>query len=244
MAPLLKFLGWLLIVAAAGVVAYPLFHSSATFDPLINALPAAVLIALGAQLLTQAKNFGDAKEKRSLFYLDSCVKAYEEARLLLQDGNNERVRWIAAARALVHAKELSDNVTDDAHRRVLELHKLKYRGFFSASIADKPAAFFYGAKDTTLPIDQAAAQSTAPEDHGGRITTSTLNSLSDKSLRAIWEAAQWPLDYKDPLDRGFSTEEQAKLAILFPGLHEFLEHKASWHSASGELFPRNQDNAP
>jgi hypothetical protein len=51
------------------------------------------------------------------------------------------------------------------------------------------------------------------------------------------------LDYKDPLDRGFSEEEHAKLTVLFPGLHEFLEHKKRCHSASGQLFPKGSDNA-
>lgn len=243
MAKLLKFLGWSLVFLAVAVVAYPLFLPLVKFDPLINALPAGVLVALGTQLLTQGKNFSDVREKRSLFFLESCVKAYEEARNLLQDGNNERVKWIAAGRALVHAKELAANVSEDAHRRVLELHKLKYRGFFHGVLADKPAAFFFGAKDTSVPTDKAAELSTAGEDRGGRPVTSTVNELSDKSLRAVWEAAQWPVDYQDPLDRGFSDEEQAKLIVLFPGLHELLEHKKNWHSASGKLFPREPSNA-
>ncbi|MEO5811889.1 MAG: hypothetical protein ABIU96_07115 [Rhodanobacter sp.] len=236
----LKKLGWVLIAAAAVVVAYPFFKASMDFDPLINALPAGVLVALGAQLLAQANNFSDAKEKRSLFYLDSCVKAYEGARVLLEDGNNERVEWIAAGRALVHAKELAESVTEDSHRRVLELHKLKYRGFFSSVISDKPAAFFYGAKDTAISIDDAAKNSTVAEHRGDRITTSTLNSLSDKSLHAVWEAAQWPTGYLDPLDRRFSKVEQAKLIVLFPGLHEFLEHKEQWGSVSGKLSPKKK----
>lgn len=240
MARLLKFLGWCLIFVAAVVVAYPLFIPLVKFDPLINALPAGVLLALGAQLLTQGKNFSDANEKRSLFYLESFVKAYEEARNLLQDGNNDRVKWIAAGRALVHAKELATNVTEEAHLRVLELHKLKYRGFFHGILADNPAAFFFGAKDISISTDQAAALSTAGEEHAGRTITSTVKELSEKSLRAVWEAAQWPVDYQDPLARGFSEEEQAKLLVLFPGLHDFLEHKKSWHSASGKLFRESQ----
>jgi hypothetical protein len=242
MAKLLKALGWCLILLAAVVVVYPLFLPLIKFDPLINVLPAGVLVALGAQLLTQGKNFSDINEKRSLFFLESCAKAYEEARNLLQDGNNDRVKWIAAGRALVHAKELAAKVTEDAHRRVLELHKLKYRGFFHEALADRPASFFFGAKDTSIPTDEAAALTTAREERGGRPVTSTIKELSEKSLGAVWEASQWPVDYQDPLDRGFSDEEQAKLIVLFPGLHEFLEHKKGRHSASGKLFPREPSN--
>src|SRR3989338_4955553 len=113
MAKLLLTLGWLFIASAICVVAYPFLSSVVTFDPLINGLPAGILVALGAQVLSQGKNMRDASEKRSLFYLESCVKAYEEASKILQDGNNERVKWIGAGRALGHAKELATRVTED-----------------------------------------------------------------------------------------------------------------------------------
>lgn len=237
MATLLTGLGWLLISMAPATVAYALLLPSVSFG-FASTFPAAgVLVALGAQLLTQGKNLRDKNEKRSLFFLESCVKAYEEARNLLQDGNNERAKWIAAGRALAHAKELATNVTEDSHFRVLELQKLTYRRFFHGALADKKAAFFFGVKDPSIPTDQAAALSTAPEERAEGIVTSTVNELSDKALRAVWEAAAWPEDYKDPLDRGFSSEDEGKLLVLFPGLHEFLEHKKQWHSASGKLFP-------
>lgn len=243
MTKLLLALGWLFIASAICVVAYPFLSSVVTFDPLINGFPAGILVALGAQLLSQGKNMRDASEKRSLFYLESCVKAYEGASKILQDGNNERVKWIGAGRALGHAKELALRVTEDIHLRVLELHKLKYRGIFHGAIAEKTAAFFYGAHDASIATDEAAKLSTAREERGGRTVTSTLKELSDKSLRAVWEAAQWPSDYQDPLDRGFTKEEQGKLIVLFPGLHEFLEHKERFHSASGKLFARDADSA-
>lgn len=233
-------LGWLLVLAACVVLACPFVDSTKQFDVVVNGLPAGVLVALGAQLLTQAKNFSDKQENRSLFYLDSCVKAFEEAKLLLQDGNNDRAKWIAAGRALVHARELASNVSRDSHLRVLELHKLKYRRIFNGAISEKPASFFYGVPDASLPINEAAALSTASETRDGRTTASTLKSLPDKALRAVWDASQWPSDYRDPLDRGFSEEEQGKLFVLFPGLHEYLEHKTQWRSMSGELFPTTQ----
>lgn len=221
---------------APAIVAHALLFPSVSFR-LVNTVPVAgVLVAFGAQLLTQGKNHRDSNEKRSLFFLQSCVKAYEEARNMLQDGNNERVKWIAAGRALAHAGELSVNVTEDSHLRVLELQKLTYRRFFHGVLAEKPAAFFFGVKDHSIPTDQAAARSTAPEERGGRTVTSTVKELSDKALRAVWEAAAWPIDYKDPLERGFSSEDEGKLIVQYPGLHEFLEHKKQWHSASGKLF--------
>lgn len=235
-------LGWLFVASAAVVVFYPLFLPLVTFDPLVNALPAGVLVALGAQLLAQGTKIGEANEKRSLFYLDSCVEAYQQARNLLIDGNNDRATWIGAGRALTHAKELATNITEDAHLRVLELHRLTYRNFFAELLAEAPAAFFYGAEDPSVCVDQAAKSSTAGEERGGRHITSTVRALSETSLRAVWEAAQWPSDYTDPLDRNFSPDERGKLTCLYPGLYEYLEHQQRWISASGKLFQRHDSN--
>lgn len=227
---------------AGAVIAYTLFSASTMLEALKSALPVGILVALAAQLFSQAKNAKEAQEKRSLFFLDSCVKAFEEARILLADGNNERVVWIAAGRALGHAYELAKEVTEDAHRRVLELHRLKYRGFFGALLSEKSPSFFYGV-DPSLPIDEAAKNSSAGETRNGRILVSGVRDISDKALRAVWVAAQWPEDYKDPLQSGFSPEEIAKLIVLYPALHEFLEHKSQWHSVAGKLHARQSQNA-
>jgi hypothetical protein len=238
----LNWFGWILIAVAAGMIVISFWVPSSLFDPLKSALPAGILIALAGHLFTQARGARDSIEKRSQFYLESCVMAYEEARNLLLDGNNDRATWIAAGRALMHAKALSSRVTVDAHLRVLELHKLKYRRFFHEALSDKPASFFYGCRDGSISTDEAAALSTAREEHRGRDVTSSVRELSEKSLYAVWEAAQWPQEYQDPLEKGFSKEEQSRLLVLWPGLHEYLEHKERWHSASGKLFPRNADD--
>ena len=175
-------------------------------------------------------------DKRSQFHMEGSLKGYEEARKLLQDGNNDRATWIQAARALKHAQALSAHVTVDQHLRLLELYKLDYRGFFYRALS-KPAAFFYGG-DGSLPIKEAAEFSTAGEERQGRSVVSTLKELSEKSIYAVWEAAQWPESYADPLDKEFPGPETGNVLVLFPGLQEFIEHKAQYDSAAGKLFKR------
>lgn len=199
---------------------------------------------MGGLLLTKSRETADAEEKRSFFYLESCIRAYEEARNLLTDGNNDRATWIAAARALKHAQKLSTEVRADPHRRVLELHQLKYRGFFAGILMAGSAAFFYGAHDDSAPIDEAAAAASAPEERGGLIVTSTVKELCEASLQAVWEAAQWPNDYQDPLDGGgFSKKDEGPLMLFAPGLHRYLEHRRRHNSASGKLWPRDKDES-
>ena len=137
MAQILICLGWLLIAGGAVVLLVSPWIPPSVFEPFKNAVPAGVLIALAGHLFTQARAAKDSAEKKSQFYLDSCVKAYEEARNLLLDGNNDRATWIAAGRALMHAKELSIRIMVDSHLRVLELHKLKYRAFFHDALESK-----------------------------------------------------------------------------------------------------------
>lgn len=237
----LKVSGWLLIIGAAFILLYSIFAAEFEgHEEIVTTLTGTgIMLALGAQLLTQAKNINDRKEKRSQFFLDSCVEAYEEARKLLQDGNNERGTWIAAGRALIHAKKLADSVSEDTHRLVLEIHQSKYRGCFHDALAKKTAAFFYGAEDASIPTDKAAELSTAGEVEGGTLNVrSTLKWLNEKSLRAVWEAAKWPKDYQEPLGHGFSDEERDSLMVLYPGLYDFFEHKRRYHSASGKLYKR------
>lgn len=181
-------LGWILII------------SSFLKQPVV----AGILIALAGHLLTQAKHRDDLKEKQSLFYLDAWVKAYEEAQSLLKDGNNDRVEWIAAARALLHAEQLEKKITEDAHLELLDLYKLKYRHFFYSIIDNKPESFFHDENDR----DKA---------------------LSEPSVYAIWKAAQWSEEYndhsKDPLKRKFADDEVEKTKFASIGLYRFLKKK-------------------
>ncbi|MBA2660588.1 MAG: hypothetical protein H0U72_13940 [Nitrosospira sp.] len=240
---MMKVLGWLFVILGAlmlGTIVVPdsVFIYFDTLGPTNAPVSAGVLIALGVLFLNQMQAAKESSDKQSLFYLDNCIKAYEEARLLL-DGNNDRATWIAAGRALMLVKKLSNKVTIDSHRSVLELHQLKSRSAFYEAL-DKPPSFFYGV-DSSLPLAKAAAASTAGEEHHeGRITVSTVKELSDKSLYAVWEAAQWPQDYKDPLDKVFSEEQQSNLVMLFPGLSKYLKHKTQFYSVAGQTGPKER----
>jgi hypothetical protein len=205
MARILKFLGWVLVAVAplawlatmfsAFLIPQTVSEQLSKAFSLTSVVPAGLLLTLGGLLLAKAREAAEAQEKRSLFYLDSCIAAFEEARRLVADGNNDRATWIAAGRALTHAQELSKAVTESAHLRALDVHHLRYRRFFHDILWTKPAAFFYGAQDPATPLNTAAAASTAREEREGRTVTSTNKALSEKSLHAVWKAAEFPADY-------------------------------------------------
>ena len=236
LAAFLKLGGWVAVVATF-VVFSNQGWSRILPTRTVDIAAAGILLALAGHLFAQARDVAETREKSSLFYLESCVKAYEEARRLLDDENNDRKAWIGAGRALGHAKELSKGVTQVAHIRVLELHRLKYRSFFDGCLRGKTAAFFYGAKDPSVSTAEAAASSTAPERRGEVYASTTVKALSRESLRAVWEAAQWPEPFEDPLNTNFSKVEQSRLVVLYPGLHDFLNFEEQNRSASGKIFP-------
>jgi hypothetical protein len=231
-------LAWLLIAAALVTLFLGRMLPAWMLGALKDAVPAGLLVALAGNLFTQGKNAQDSIEKRSAFFLDASIKAYEQAKLLLADSNSDRAVWIEAARCLGHAKVLSDGVTLEAHQRILELNRLKYRSFFHQVLSSQQATFFYGVTESDS-LDSAARASTAREERNGRVITSTLKELAEPSMKAIWEAAQWPENYNDPMGENFSDSELNKLIVIYPELHRHLEHRRQWHSASGRLFPRS-----
>jgi hypothetical protein len=209
-------LGWASIIGAPVFVVLNLYLPVAIAASV--AVPAGLLLTFGGLLLAKAREAAEAEEKRRFFYLESCTQAYEAARELLANGNNDRATWIAAARALKHAKKLSESISADSHLRVLELKQLQYRGFFALILRSHPAPFFYGVHDESMALDDAAAASSASQVRAGLLSTSVQRELSDGSLFAVWEAAQWPHDYKDPLDEGgFSPKDDTRLLIHAPG---------------------------
>lgn len=182
----------------------------------------------------------EVNARRSLYNLNASIDATERARKLLSDHNNDRRTWIEAGRLLAHAKSLGDEVTDTSHRRVLEINRLTYRTFFSALIEHKDARFFYGVRLDGGSLDDFARASSAPsESYNGRISISQVRHLEEVSIYRVWEAAQWPERFEDPLDKAFSESERGKLLFLAEGLREYLLHRDQWSSAAGQLRRRN-----
>jgi len=230
---LLQITAWGLVICAP----VSIFLALKAGQPLKDAiLPFGVFVAIAGLLFNQCHDLKEARQKDSLFYLESCVKAYDGAQALLKDGNNDRVTWIAAGRALVHAKNLADHVTVKAHRNVLELTRLEYRRFFDSVIRVKHAAFFYGINDPTAFLADAARRSSEGEGN----TLSLERKLSEESIHAVWEAAQWPKGYEksDPLASTFADDELGSLYVLYPELYSYLQHRRTNSTFAGKVFTK------
>ena len=159
------------------------------------------------------------------------------------DKNNDRVIWITAARALERGTRIASGITEEVHKDVLQVQRDRYRLIFGDILGydnpDVTGSFFYGAPDDIVDLDDAAKHATKKEN--GR---PQLRNLSETTLKIIWDFAQFPDGYEDPISdvSEFSKQEvENDFNILpYPGLFKFLRHIRKFFSINGELHPRSQ----
>lgn len=153
----------------------------------------------------------------SHFCLTSASDAFEIAHGLLKDGNNDRVTWILASRALTRGRNIANGLTEQVHKDVFEVELDRYRIIFGDILGrdneGKDEAFFRGA--TFFQGAEVPNTSTSP-----------LN-IPPPTLKVIWDFAEYPLGYEDPvsIDDSFSVEEidRGVNGVRYPGLFNYLK---------------------
>jgi len=212
------------------------------FQP-INAVTVALAVAITGFFLQIYIYVIQKKYEKSAFRLESALDTFEETHKLLEDKNNDRVKWVTAARALQRGVRIASGITEQVHKDVLEVHRDRYRLIFGDILGyDNPditAAFFYGAPDHTVDIKEAAEYSSKKKNNVPQV----LN-LDKTSLKIIWDFAKFPSNYKDPISdvKPFSSEEvdDSVNIIIFKGLFDYLRHRRDFNSLSGKVTPRSQ----
>jgi len=180
---------------------------------------------------------------KSQFALQSAIESYEDAIELLSDDNNDRVIWVAAARIIERANQISTNVTEQVHTNVLEVQLERYRRQVATILGHddptKSGSFFYGA-DRNEPIDSAAKIATQPILMPG-FSSGQLNYLAESSLATLYALASYPSDYEDPLkNESLDMQMSIEMRSGFPGLYEYLSHRKEYDSISGKLIKREK----
>jgi hypothetical protein len=181
-----------------------------------------------------------AQYDKSAFRLTSALDAYNEAYKLLHD-NNDRVVWIAAARTLERGTSIASGITEEVHKDVLQAkldqYRLQFGNILGYNNPEVTASFFYGAPNDIVNIDEAAKHSS--DDYNGR---PQLKNLAEESLKIIWDFAQFPDGYNDPIPHGkrFSDKEVKNIfnRLPYPGLIEYLKHTRKFISVKGRLSAR------
>jgi len=202
----------------------------------------ALIVAVGVFIWQIVSRRQEKAYTKSQFGLQSALESYDLAIELLSDDNNDRVTWIAAARIVERANQISSNVTEQVHVDVLEVQRERYRRQMATILgyddSSKSGSFFYGADSAITDIDAAAKAATQPV-HLPRTSKGQLKYLAESSLATLYELASYPSNYADPLKvESLDPEMNIEMRSGFPGLYEYLSHRKKYESVQGSLVER------
>jgi hypothetical protein len=237
---MLRILGWVFFLAAFSSL---LLYFQGKLD---NVIPAATFSALFGVFLNESSKIAEKQTQRSNFFLEQSIAGFEHTVNILGDRNNNRRKWISAARILQQSLELAKRITVSEHKSILQVEMDRYRHqlweILNPYDEQITPAFFYGVSDPSSDIDEAAKQSSLPRVGEPQGRLSSVNSLSDQSLFVIWSFMEFPEDYADPLRNTFSQEQIERLRLQHRPLHDYLKHKHTNHPVAGELhkFPETE----
>jgi len=222
---LLKLL-WVVVVALCVVAVAVLYLVLDTiWETGISALSLSVIssfLILAGVLVALISHIRNITRKWSEDYLDKAIfmirSAYDTlASKLNENGwpDNDRVRWLTAARLIKTGQGLIRNLTEKSHKEVYKETEHYWRGRLSDLL--RP----YG---DSLPPDYYAMEPEHVIVYSGRIKR---EPLSLTSLAVIYRFMRWPDGMEDPLndEPDFTSEEIHKMVTFGPiGLGTHLEN--------------------
>lgn len=216
------------------------------WQTIANIATALVLfVAAGAFIWQIISHRQERRYTNSSFALKSALASFDETVKLLSDDNNDRVTWIAAARILRRAVDISTKITEAVHLDVLEVQIERYRRVFGEILGfddlHKTAAFFYGSENPSADIEEAAKESTSKK-KTGRGERPVLKNIPESALWTLWEFAQYPINYEDPIKERFPDHKIAspEIRVMWPGLYDYISHIRKYTSANGKLIKKEQ----
>lgn len=222
----LRILGYIFFLAAFGsLILY--FQGQIS-----NVIPAGTFSALFGVFLNESSKVVDKQTQCSKFFLEQSLAGFGHTVNLLNDRNNDRRKWISAARILQQSLELSKRITENEHKSILQIEMDRYRHqlweILNPYDERITPAFFYGVNDSSLDIHEAAKQSSLPTVGEPQDRLSSVHSLSEKSVFVIWSFMEFPENYADPLRDTFSQEHIERVRLQHRPLYEYLKHKQTY----------------
>lgn len=197
----------------------------------------------------------EEEDKKSLFCMEHSISGYERTCQLLDDRNNNRIKWIMAARALGDAKRLEKNVSNTSHKSALDLKKMEFRNRLYEVLTSEnrttgeretlPPQFFYGDPDwQTSSLIDAARESTDPMVATAVGTYTVMPSpklryLAIPSIIPILDFLEFPDGYEDPLDeyRDFDVSNWKDQTGTKEGAEKYIMHKKDHEVLGGMCYP-------
>lgn len=219
----------------------------------------ALAISSAALIALLAYSRGN-KQSRSEFFFKQASQGLDEAYNLLKDQNNDRVIWVRAARSLLQAKKLAEEIELEEYQRAYRLYEHRVRNDFYLALTipgqnpgqrqPLPPHFFFGLPDwkadseAGITLDDTAIKASNPIE-AYRIIIDEVppdpphSPLSEESVIAIFDFLEYPEDYKSPLDdveiwsRSWSDVHGAS-----SGAARYIAHRQAKLALNGKLHDK------
>ncbi len=220
---------------------------------------AAALIAILAYRRERDRAVLENQRSRSEFFFRQASHGLDEVFDLLRDRNNDRIIWVRAARSLLQAKKLANDIELEEYQRTYRLYELRIRNelYLALTIYDQssgrrhavPPQFFYGVSDWTSgkTLDEVAIETSNPIEPCSLVLDEVppephSKPLSERSIVAIFDFLDYPEDYENPLDdvRVWS-EDWADVHGARSGAARYIAHRQTKYA--GKTYDRSsKDN--
>lgn len=176
------------------------------------------------------------KIEQSKTYLDTFLQGVDNAISLIETseaGNQRRIKWIAAARALIQCMEIEEKIDYQPHKKIIEIKKLGFRGRILHLFDIHPVNYYFGLdSDFTGNISAAA--------HAAR--ANKISDIPEDALVAFWSFGKFPTDYQanDPLKKmpEFTKAEMHHFDMIYPKLFSYLNFRDHNHYFASGVQPR------
>ena len=219
----------------------------------------ALAISTAALIALLAYNRGK-RQSRSEFFFKQATHGLDEAYDLLRDQNNDRVIWVRAARSLLQAKKLAEEIELEEYQRAYRLYEHRVRNDFYLALTipgqnpgqrqPLPPHFFFGLLDwkkdseAGITLDDTAIKASNPIE-AYRIVIDEVppdpphSPLSEASVIAIFDFLEYPEDYESPLDDVETwSKSWSDVHGASSGAARYIAHRQAKLALDGKLHDR------
>jgi hypothetical protein len=193
----------LLAVVAGAFLAVAAANTTINLSDMVDLVTLPILLAtVGSAVWIHRRNIEFTKSRE---YLDHAIEVIEQARgvLTLPDGtiDNDRIKWVTAARLITRAEHVIDLISFDSHKKIIEAahdyQRHQFHDLIVATVGSKgrqglPPGFFLGADYKGLTTGQAAHDPSQTKDGG--------KWIPERVVAVVYRFFQYPEGYDDPLD--------------------------------------------
>jgi hypothetical protein len=180
----------------------------------------------------------------SKFYLDSALEGFQQAHELLGE-KPDRIKWVAAARILLHVREIRKKIEEPEHKVVYRMYFEDMRVKVSIALGHRkrePHRYFATGGETLFDAAANSTQTYQRTRHSGLVISESHYIPPGVILCLL----QFVEDSEEPdtlffEDMSFTELQLMRIEHMYPGLYAYVKlHEGYWFR--GGKIVRKFDN--